>query len=243
MIIRRILEDLLFIEQQDHAALSAAIMAEWRLGGLPDHPHRAAILLATREHDSGWREEDAMTHVGEAGEPLDFLSVPPTVKQRIWPRAVARVAALDPYAGALVAQHALSLHGQQQTEPAWRPFLRQIEQIQGDLLARCAPGAAGSIADDYRFVQAGDQLSLVFCHGSTASFARPGGCVLLEHAVLIVTPDPFEGRRIPLRVPARRLPFRTFGSERELRAALDAAPVENVQGEAQGNGQQVAGKV
>jgi hypothetical protein len=232
VIIRRESTSLLFIAQQDHAALSAAIMAEWQLDGLPHHPHRDRILLATREHDNGWLEEDAMTHVDQDGEPLDFISVPPTVKQRIWPRAASRVAELDPYAGALVAQHALALHGQQRTEPAWRPFLSQMERLQADLLARCPPGASGTLQDDYRFVQAGDQLSLVFCNGWTAPFPRPGGRILLQGGTLTVTPDPFAGRRVPLTIAARRLPAQTFTSGRDLRAALDAAPVEWIEGAA-----------
>jgi hypothetical protein len=230
VIIRRESTSLLFIAQQDHAVLSAAIMAEWQLDGFPGHPRRDAILLATREHDNGWLEEDAMTHVDQDGEPLDFMSVPPTVKQRIWPRAASRVAEWDPYAAALIAQHALALHGQQQTEPAWRPFLSQMERLQAELLTRCGPGAAETLQDDYRFVQAGDQLSLVFCNGWTAPFTRPGGRIQLHGDTLTVSPDPFAGRRIPLRIVARRLPARTFTAGRELRAALDAAPVEWIEG-------------
>jgi hypothetical protein len=232
VIIRRTPTALLFIAQQDHAALSAAIMAEWKLDGFPDHPRRDAILLATHEHDNGWLEEDAMTHVDQDGEPLDFMSVPPTVKQRIWPRAAARVAERNPYAAALIAQHALALHGQQQTEPAWRPFLSQMERLKMDLVARCAAGAGDTLQDDYRFVQAGDQLSLVFCNGWTAPFPRPGGRLQLHGDTLTVSPDPFNGRQVPLRIAARRLPVRTFASGRELRAALDAAPVEWIEGAA-----------
>jgi hypothetical protein len=234
VIIRRSSTALLFIAQQDHAALSAAVMAEWQLGGLPGHPRRASILLATREHDNGWLEEDAMTHVDQDGEPLDFIAVPPVVKQRIWPRAVERIAGGDPYAAALIAQHALSLHGQQATEPAWRPFLSQMERLKAGLLARSVPGAAAPILDDYQFLQAGDQLSLVFCNGWTVPFSRPGGRIVLRGDTLAVTPDPFDGRRIPLRVAARRLEARTFTSGRELRAALDAAATEWIEGTAQG---------
>lgn len=235
MIIRRLPTAILFIEQRDHAALSEAIVREWQRDGLPDRPRREAILLATREHDNGWLEEDATTHVDASGEPLDFIAVPPGVKQRIWPRAAARVGDADPYAGALVAQHALALHGQQRTEPAWRPFLARMERVQQDLLKRCGPGAAETLADDYRFVQAGDQLSLVFCNGWTAPFPRPGGRIVLEGDVLRVTPDPFGGRVIPLHVPARRLAPRLYDSPRALRAALDAAPVEHVTGTAESN--------
>ena len=109
MIIRRATDRLLFITQSNHAALAARIMSQWRT--LRDHPRRDAILAATEHHDDGWREEDAMLHVSEAGEPLDFIAVPAAVKQRIWPRAAERVAAAHgPYVGALVAEHAITVH-------------------------------------------------------------------------------------------------------------------------------------
>jgi hypothetical protein len=233
MIIRQDRHSLVFIAQADHARLAADLLAAWQADGFPEHPRREVILLAIREHDNGWQEEDATTHVAD-GEPLDFISVPPAVKHRIWPRASARLAAVDPYAGALVAQHALSVHGQQRTDPAWRPFFDTMDRVKGALLARCTAGAADTLAGDYRFVQGGDQLSLVFCNGWTAPFPRPGGRTRLRGATLEISPDPFGGRRVPLAVPARRLARQAFGSAADLRAALDAAPIEPVVGEAVG---------
>lgn len=234
MIIRRLPDALLCIAQPDHAALSADLMAAWQLDGLPDHPRRDAILLATREHDNGWLEEDAAAHVDREGEPLDFMAVPPAVKQRIWPRAAARLGEGHPYAGALVAQHALSLLGQQDTEPAWRPFLQRMKRLQAELLARCDEEAATTIPDDYRFVQAGDHLSLVFCNGWTPPFPRPGGRIQLRGDDLLITPDPFRGRRIPISVPARRLIVQRFNSSHDLRVALATAPLELMEGTAAG---------
>jgi hypothetical protein len=129
MIIQRRGGELLFITQAAHAALAAAIMAEWALGGLPDHPRREAILIATRHHDDGWREEDARLHIGPDGEPLDFIAVPPDVKQRIWPRATERVLRRSPYAAALVAEHALTIHEPLGGDPAWRAFFARMQVI------------------------------------------------------------------------------------------------------------------
>ena len=58
MIVRTGPDHLLLITQPDHAALSAAIMGRWRRDGLPAHPRREWLLLATREHDAGWAEVD-----------------------------------------------------------------------------------------------------------------------------------------------------------------------------------------
>ena len=244
MIIQRSGTALLFITQPDHARLAAAIMAAWRTDGLPDHPRRDTILLATREHDNGWLEEDQATMVDGSGEPVDFISAPAAIKHRVWPRGAMRTGDADPYAGALVARHALTVYGQQKTDAAWTPFFARMEAVERELLARCPPDAAGTMASDYRFVQAGDQLSLVFCNRWTAPFPRsplsgPGGAgkagrTILKGTTLEISPDPFGGARVPLRVRARRLPARTFASAAELRAALDETPVTMIEGDAVG---------
>jgi hypothetical protein len=254
MIIRRQKKDLLFITQADHAVLAAHIVSHWCADGFPTNPRRDAILLAAREHDNGWFEEDETTLVDSSGEPLDFVAAPIPVKHRIWPRAAARLAKTNAYAAALVARHALTVHGQQRADPVWRGFLDRMARIEAELLEAGAGGDQGdSLGDqgdsplcdhlkgtvplvhlDYQFVQAGDQVSLVFCNAWTAAFPRPGGRVVLKGTTLEITPDPFEGARIPLRVPARRIVARRFASAADLRAALDAARVEIVEGEAVG---------
>ena len=233
MIIRREQATLVCIRQVDHAAMAAALVAAWRGEGLARHPRRDVILLATREHDNGWREEDEATQVDGDGEPLDFMSVSAAVKQRIWPRAVARLAQEDAYAAALVAQHALTVHGQQRSDPAWRGFVDTMERLKREQLRRSGMAAA-ALASDYRFVQAGDQLSLIFCNGWTAPFPRPGGRTILNGEMLEIAPDPFDGASVPIRVPARRLVARPFASGEDFSSALTAAPFEWLEGQARG---------
>src|SRR5215213_8305992 len=97
MIVRRDPTHLLLITQPDHAALAAAVMDAWR-HPLPDAPVRDVVLLATREHDNGWYEEDAAPLVDETtGRILDFMTAPDSVRQGIWPRAVERLGS-TPYA-------------------------------------------------------------------------------------------------------------------------------------------------
>jgi hypothetical protein len=74
----------------------------------------------------------------------------------------------------------------------------------------------------------------VFCNAWTAAFPRPGGRALLKGTTLEITPDPFAGASIPLRVPARRIVARRFASAADLRAAFDSAPVEILEGDAVG---------
>jgi hypothetical protein len=49
-----------------------------------------------------------------------------------------------------------------------------------------------------------------------------------------VFPDPFDGARIPMRVPVRRLPSRPYSSRSELADALRQTPIEWLDGEAVG---------
>ena len=91
MIVRTNPDHLLLITQPDHAALSAVIMARWRGDGLPSHPRREALLLATAEHDAGWAEVDAAPVVDlTSGRLLDFVQAPDAVRQEVWPRSIER---------------------------------------------------------------------------------------------------------------------------------------------------------
>ncbi len=234
MIIRQQGDSLLFITQADHAQLAAAVMAHWHEDGFPTHPRRDAILRAIAQHDNGWIEEDAGTHVDEDGNPLDFVSVPARVKHGLWPRGVDRVGRDDPYAAALVAQHALTVHGQQRGDPLWNGFFEAMDARRDALLDRAGGEARATIEADYRFVQAGDQLSLIFCNGWRTPFPRRGGRMIFDGRRLELSPDPFAGARVPMRVEARRVPGRTYGSAAELRAAVMAADVVVVEGESAG---------
>jgi len=219
------------ITQGDHAGLAGRIMRAWRLGGLPDHPRREAILTATDHHDDGWLEEDAELHLSDAGEPLDFIAVPPDVKQRIWPRATTRWTPRSPYVAALIAQHALTVHAPLAEDPAWRRFFLTMTRTRDDLLER---SGSTSVADDYPFVRTGEQLSLIFCNGWTAPLTGLGYKAILSGITLQITPDPFAGARVPLEIAARSLPAGPYASVADLRAAFAAAPSVRLNGEAAG---------
>lgn len=235
MIIRTDGDSLLFITQPDHARLAAVLVAAWQADGFASHPRRESILLATREHDNGWREEDADTHIDGSGRPLDFIALPAIVKHRIWPRAVGRLAADHPYEATLVAQHALTVYGDHRDEPDWASFFETLEAQRAALLTRCGPPATTTVDDDYAFVNMGDRLSLIFCNDWREAVAHRRHKIVLIGTTLHVRPDPFDGARVPLRVLARRLPRHPYASSADLRAALDDAPIEFVEGEAIGS--------
>lgn len=231
MIIRTSGSTLVCIAQPDHAGLAADLMTRWR--ALDGHPRRAAILHAIRDHDNGWIEEDATTHVDASGSPLEFVAVPAFVKQRIWPRAISRLETVDPYVAALVAQHALTVHAPMRRDASWTSFFSAIETRCAELVARA--GGAATIDEDYRWVRTADLMSLIFCNGWRDGFDLPlGARAELNEATLAVAPDPFGGAPVPLTIPARRVEARAYSSADAFRAALDAAPLESLEGHAVG---------
>lgn len=234
MLIQRRGDELLCILQTDHAALAADLMAHWTLDNFAGHPRRDAILAATRAHDDGWREEDVQLHVSDAGEPLDFIAVPPMVKHRIWPRATERLAARSPYIAALVAEHALAIHAPLRQDPAWRTFFATMERIRDGLLDRLPPDEAAVVAGDYPFLRIGDQLSLIFCNGWTTPMSGLGYRAILNGATLEIAPDPFDGQPVPLTIAARRVPAKACTTAEAFRRAFDAAAIVTLEGAASG---------
>ena len=234
MILRTEPGTFLLIPQPDHARLAAEIISAWMPGGLPESARRDQILLATREHDNGWMEEDAETIVDAAGDPVDFVGAGREVKERVWPRGVGRLAAAHPYVAALVAQHALTVYGDHRPKPEWHRFFETMAAQRAVLLARAGDEAAATIDEDYQFLRMADLLSLAFCDRWKEPVDYAGYHIALTGETLHVTPDPFGGARIPLRVLARQVPRRRYASSADLRAALDEAEMVMVEGEAVG---------
>ena len=121
MIVRDEGSSLLLITQPDHGRLAHDIVAAMRTEAVLHGSGRDTILLATREHDNGWLEVDAAPTVDpDTGRPYDFIAGPTRVKHELWPRGIARVAKMNPRAGALVAQHAITVYNYRAAEPGWQ---------------------------------------------------------------------------------------------------------------------------
>jgi hypothetical protein len=222
----------LFITQPDHAILAADVARHF--DRLDEHPRRDMILLAAREHDNGWHEPDeALVFDDESGRALDFIGVTDALKQSVWPVAIDRVAVRSLYAAALIAEHAAFVYGANRDKPAWRGFFEDMERRRDDLLRR-AEVPRDTLADDYRFVALADLISLSFCNGWTEPRERFGHRVWSESDAVVVSPAIVPRAPIAIRVRARRIADRRYGSAAELRRTLDAAPVEWIDGHARG---------
>jgi hypothetical protein len=231
MIVREAPGGIDLITQPDHARLARAIMEPcvW----LAHRPRRATILHAIGEHDAGWTETDARPTVDAAtGEVADFVHAPLQVRQGAWPRAVARLSD-DPYAAALVAQHALTVYDRYRNDMEWRRFFAEMEAARDARLV-LAGVARQELEDDYAFVRLGDLISLVFCTGWSDAHRYRDWTVARDGHRVVVTPDPFAGRTIPIAIHARRLPRQRFSSDAALREALAKTSTTILEGEATG---------
>src|SRR2546427_79192 len=141
------------ITQPDHAHLARTIMEH--CVPLAARPRRAAVLHAIAEHDNGWAEEDAAPTVNpNTGTVVDFVSAPLSVRHAVWPRGIARLAD-DPWAAALVAQHAITVYDRFRPEAEWTSFFAEMEAAR-DAMLHTSGIPPGDLASDYVFVRVGD---------------------------------------------------------------------------------------
>ena len=240
MIVREEGDSFLLITQPDHARLARDIVAALRTEPAVATASRETVLFATREHDNGWIEVDAEPTIDPVtGRPCDFIAGPAPVKHELWPRGIRRAAQSDPRAGALIAQHAITVYAYRAAEPEWQPFFGPIVAMRDDLLEQigAAHGVAREAFDrEYRCVRLGDSFSLQFCNGWTASQETYEYGAELHASSLVISPDPFGGGSVRLRILARRVPARRYTSDADLRRALANAIPEFIEGEARGPG-------
>lgn len=243
MIIRPSGSDLYLITQPDHAQLAADILTGWVAEDFPHWPTRDAVLFATAQHDIGWDAEDAAPRANpETGNPYDFISIPLAIRQGIWPRAVARLAAQSTYAAALVAQHGITVYRRYREQPEWRWFFEEMERLRdrwfhADEDSTFTPSAIDPPSEqrqhflqDYGWLALGDLLSLIFCNDWATTTEIDSYRAILQGERLLITPDPFAGREVSMRVRARVLRAQPFANDASLREAFRSAPVELLTG-------------
>jgi hypothetical protein len=232
MIVRRDPAALVLITQPDHARLAADIMNS--CAGLAAHPRRATILLAIAEHDTGWAVEDAAPRVNAAtGEVFDFIAAPFSVRQGVWPRCVDLIAPRDPYAGALIAQHAITVYDRMRTHPEWMGFFDDMA-VRRDALLQRVDAPLAQLVDDYAFVRLADLISLTFCTQSTDLSQFGAWRVARDGDDVVIDPDIFDGACVPVAVSARRIENRRWSSDAELQAATRDAEIAILRGMVRG---------
>lgn len=231
MIVRPMGEHLLLISQPDHAHAAGEIM-EYCVP-LASRPRREEILHAIAEHDNGWAEVDAMPTVDPgSGTVVDFVSAPLSVRHAVWPRGVSRLSD-DPWAAALVAQHAITVYDRFRPEVEWASFFAEMETAR-DAMMREAGLTIDELRVDYAFVRLADLISLAFCTGWTGEQRFGEWTVQLSGDRVLVSPDPFGSTPIRFEVDGKEIPKRVFRSDDELRGILDRAVTRTLHGEVAG---------
>lgn len=225
---------LYLITQPDHAALAERIMTAWRAGAFSERPGRDTILLAVREHDNGWREPDASPIVdADTGAILDFMTAPGAVRRAIWPRGVERLAK-QPWAAALVAQHAMHVYRRYRGEAEWSEFFDEMEEARALHLKRSGGATLDDLLSDYFFLRMGDLISLTFCNNWTDAQHESDYTIRLEGNRLRIVPDPFEGAEVSIEITARELPNRPFESASAATLAFRSSRVVTLAGTVSG---------
>lgn len=223
MIVRRHRDQLILVTQPDHARLSADVMARWQRDGFPLHPRRDIILLATREHDGGWAELDQGPLLDErTGRILDFIQAPDRVRQSVWPRGIDRLSA-EPYAAALIAQHALNIYRDNRSDPSWAEFFADLEDRRAHYLGAAAPLTIADLTRDYFFVCMGDLVSLFFANNWPGPRVEGAYTVRGGDGRLVIAPDPFAGAVLPISLTGRVLPPGPYASAAAAKAAFETA--------------------
>lgn len=230
MIVRAIDGELLLISQPDHAHAAGEIM-EYCVP-LASKPRREEILHAITEHDNGWAEEDAAPKVDAAGKVVDFVNAPLSVRHGVWPRGVSRLDG-DPWAAALVAQHAITVYDRFRPAPEWTSFFTRMEAAR-DALVLDSGLTIDELKSDYAFVRLADLISLTFCAGWTDEQRFGEWTVVLDGSRVLVSPDPFGGTAVPFDIQGKRIPDRPYRSDDALRAILKEAGTTRLQGEVAG---------
>jgi hypothetical protein len=231
VIVRPVAGGVQLITQPDHAHLARRVME--RCVALESRTRRDTILHAIAEHDAGWAEEDAAPIVDpQTGGVVDFVHVPVRVRHAVWPRTIAQLAS-DPWAAALVAQHAMTAYDRFRSDVDWKRFFTEMERAR-DARVRASGLPLDELVADYAFVRLGDLISLAFCTGSTAEQQFGAWTIQLDGTRVVVSPDAFGGATIPIQISARAIPQRHFGSDVELRRALAVAETTTLRGEVAG---------
>ena len=234
MIVNDSVRPALLFTQPDHAALAATIMRGWQSGGLPESPRHVAVMLAIQAHDNGWQEVDAEPCLDPVtGRVLDFVLVPEDVRHAVWRRGVARLEG-EPYAAALVAQHAIHIYRRMRQQPGWRQFFVEMTAARDKHLL-AAHETIETLQREYAFLRLADLASLAFCGVETDGQAQEMGYEIhLQGRRLVVSPDPYAGATISLEITARELDLAAFASPADARLAWQSAPRRTVSGSVTG---------
>jgi hypothetical protein len=219
------------VGQPAHAWVSGQLARAWGNAAFPAPAPLEPFCLAAEQHDVGWADADLAPAVGSDGRPLGFTEIGRAAHLAIWGAAPRRLLAQSRYAALLVSLHGTSLY---ERVPESEAGVRSFVAAQRALQERLIEGLDRDEVDrNRRLLLALDRMSLFLCYGrgtemSDVPAAGGGGATLrLEPSGgasrFTVDPWPFGAPLVELACEGRLLDG-SFGSDDELRAALEDAP-------------------
>ena len=255
------------VTHPDHARLAAAFAERWGNAQFLRPEPRRHVMKGIACHDNGWAARDAAPQITRQGKPSAF-SVELVGKYSAFEeidladylavrtRAVHLIATEDAYAALLISMHTFSLlndHADRSTIapdqlPLLDDFLVQQKALQQLLLGQIAAdprftpadASEAKVLDNFRLLQATDNLSLLTC----VDFRQPAH---LLHALplvggghnrvevrsagprhFVLNPYPFEEPSLSFSFPARSIEGKLFESPAALQQSFQAAAVQTL---------------
>jgi hypothetical protein len=230
VIIRRRGTGLLAITQPDHARLAGVFAEAWR------PPSGLSLVAASHRHDDGWIEWETAPTIDDQGRPHDFLTIPMAERVAIYSRGIDLLAHSDLYAGLLTSMHfsRLLAEGLGPLRGDARRIAESFlaEQVAWDVRARRDLGEPLGVEADYLVLRAVDYLSLLACMRPIAELdgtrITATMALGLHNGRVSLDPYPFGVDELVVSVPARGLGVTNFKDDEDYRAALAAAPFEEL---------------
>lgn len=254
------------ITHPDHARLAGRFAEHWGNDVFLAPTPRAHVLHGIHVHDDGWAARDAEPSITRQGKPSAFSTelvgkysafeeIDLAQYLAVRESAVEQVEQADPYAALLVSLHTYNLlteHADRATiQPRYLPLLddflarQRIRQqalhnaIRGDLGLTPAEVTTEAVFNNFRLLQACDNLSLLGCvdYRQPATLLHPLPTTLGPTPVAVeslgerhfrLTPYPFDQPTLRFEVPARHVEGHRFDASSTLARACNAAPVESL---------------
>ena len=233
----------ILITQYEHAVLAGDLMERWGNETFSAPVPRDEALFAVREHDCGWKEWDASPKINpENGYPANFMEMESSDQSGIWRRCFESHAEVHPYASALVALHFARFNRKLLTKDPSDVNAKSLEgAIDGFVSEKLGidvskpGGVPREIKINLRLLQVGDIISLALCHGWESmeiadvpvDYEGNTARLVLESDDgfnFRVSPYPFPGTNLELRVRARKLARKSYSDSEDLRRSLGGAP-------------------
>ena len=221
------------IKQQDHAELAAFLLEHWSDHNFPKNPQRDDIILATREHDSGWQEFDAAPPIDpQTHLPVDFLTVGGEVAQEIWRKSSGKYLEKNPFVALLITHHAYAINeASHRRDPAWKAFFTELAQLRAELRTQLGM-TQNEVESSYSFLRMADWFSLAVCMSHEFGTEKPdkyGGYLSRREADrYLFRPFPFDERELTYELPVYAMRAKGYRSTAEVRPDLKKPSMQQI---------------